>query len=209
MSHARGIRIAFPGFAVRPSARPEPVKGRTLPQPDDAALIAQTLGGDQAAYAALVERHWRTAFGSAWAVLGNAGDAEEMSQETFVQVFEKLRTLRDPGALGGWVWRIARDCSLKHIRKHGRMKATANVPEPGESDQRPFSALVQGEERAALAAALDQLPPEMREALTMRYWDELEYDQMAQRSGVSEAALYQRVCRGLKRLRELLEGDRA
>lgn len=173
--------------------------------PDDAALIARTLRGDQSAYAALVERHWHTAFGSAWAVLNNASDAEEMAQETFVQVYQKLATLREPGAIGGWVWRIARDTSLKHIRKHRRMKPMGELPDTGEAGEAPEMPMVAGEERQALMQAMDELPEEMREALTMKYWEELEYEQMAKRTGSSEAALYQRVCRGLKRLRELLE----
>lgn len=202
-----GYRFTFPGFDVRAAARAEPVEGRQLADaPDDATLVARTLRRDEAAYAALVERHWHTAYGSAWAVLGNSSDAEEMAQETFVQVFEKLASLRDPAAFGGWVWRIARDTSLKHIRKHKRVRPMGDVPDVVHDEQRPFSPLVQGEERAALMAALDKLPDDMRDALTMRFWQELEYEQMAQRTGASEAALYQRVCRALKRLRELLEG---
>lgn len=173
--------------------------------PDDAALIARTLRGDEAAYAALVERHWHTAFGSAWAVLNNRGDAEEMAQETFVQVYQKLATLREPGAIGGWVWRIARDTSLKYIRKHKRVKAMGELPDTGETGEGPEMPMLAGEERSALMQAMNELPEEMREALTMKYWEELEYEQMAKRTGSSEAALYQRVCRGLKRLRELLE----
>lgn len=196
----------FAGLFVRPVTRAEPKTGnRVAEAPDDAALIARTLRGDQSAYAALVERHWHTAFGSAWAVLNNRGDAEEMAQETFVQVYQKLATLREPGAIGGWVWRIARDTSLKHIRKHKRMKPMGEVPDVQESGQRPDMPLVEGEERRALMAALDELPEDMREALTLRYWQQMEYDQMARHTGATEAALYQRVCRGLKRLREMLE----
>ncbi len=173
--------------------------------PDDASLIARTLSGDSAAFAVLVERFWATAYGSAWAVLGNAGDAEEMTQETFVQVFQKLETLRDPGAIGGWVWRIARDTALKHIRKHKRIRAVGDAPDVQLDEERPFTSLLQGEERQALMEALQQLPQDMRDALVMKYWQDLEYEQMAQRTGTSEAALYQRVCRGLKRLRELMD----
>ncbi|MBE7492536.1 MAG: sigma-70 family RNA polymerase sigma factor [Planctomycetes bacterium] len=173
--------------------------------PDDAALIARSLRGDDGAFAALVERHWATAYGSAWAVLNNAGDAEEMAQETFVQVYQKLAALRDPGALGGWVWRIARDTSLKHIRKHKRVRPAAEVPDVPQTGSPPELPMVQGEERRALMDALAELPDDMREALVMRYWQDLEYEQMAEQTGASEAALYQRVCRGLKRLRELLE----
>ncbi len=65
--------------------------------------------------------------------------------------------------------------------------------------------LVAAEEKEQLIAALGELPDEMREAVLMRYWEELEYEEMAERTGVSAAALYQRVCRGLKRLRETIE----
>lgn len=172
---------------------------------DDAALIRRVLAGDTAAFGALVERYWRHAHGSAYAVLGNAGDAEEMAQETFVQVFEKLSSLREPGALSSWVWRIARDTALKHLRKHKRLKPMDQVPEPSQGSEPPEAALLATEENAALLAALGTLPDDMREALQMRYWEELDYDAMAERTGVSAAALYQRVCRGLKRLREVLE----
>lgn len=173
--------------------------------PDDASLIARTLSGDEAAYAVLVHRYWGTAYGSAWAVLGHAGDAEEMAQETFVQVFQKLETLRDPGAIGGWVWRIARDTALKYIRKNKRVRAVGDAPDLQLNDARPDTPLIQGEEQAALMTALQQLPDDMRQALVMKYWQDLEYEEMARRTGSTEAALYQRVCRGLKRLRELLD----
>ncbi|MBZ0137462.1 MAG: sigma-70 family RNA polymerase sigma factor [Planctomycetes bacterium] len=170
--------------------------------PDDEALIIAAKRGDQAAFGELVQRHFRAAFASAYAVLGNAGDAEEMAQETFVQVFQKLEKLREPAAFTGWVWRIARDTALKHIRKHRRMVRVENVPETVNEDDAPHLPMVADEEKAELMAALNELPDDMREALLMRYWEELEYEEMAKRTGVSAAALYQRVCRALKRLRE-------
>lgn len=170
---------------------------------DDAGLIKRALAGDDAAFGALVERHFGAAYSSAYAVLGNSSDAEELAQETFVQVFQKLDRLREPGAFVGWVWRIAHDLALKHIRKHGRMKVVEDVPET-QSDESPLGPLVAGEDQQGVRRALAALPDDQREALLMKYWQELEYDEMARRTGSSEEALYQRVCRGLKRLREVL-----
>lgn len=172
--------------------------------PDDASLIESARRGDRAAFGVIVERYFRAAFSSAYAVLGNAGDAEEIAQETFVQAWQRLDRLREPAALPGWIWRIARDTALKHIRKHGRMKAVAEVPEHGESDQ-PHQPLVEAEEKQALLAALETLPEEMREAMIMKFWEDLDYEEMSRRTGASAAALYQRVCRGLKKLRQNLE----
>lgn len=172
--------------------------------PDDASLIESARRGERQAFGVIVERYYRAAYSSAYAVLGNAGDAEEIAQETFVQAWQKLDRLREPAALPGWIWRIARDTALKHIRKHRRMKAMAIVPEKGESDQ-PHQPLVEAEEKQALLAAIEQLPEEMREALIMKFWEEMEYEEMAERTGASAAALYQRVCRGLKKLRDALK----
>ncbi|MCA8919268.1 MAG: RNA polymerase sigma factor [Planctomycetes bacterium] len=173
---------------------------------DDEALIRLAQQGDHEAFGHLVERYYRAAYASAYGVLGNSSDAEEIAQETFVQVFQKLDRLREPGAFTSWVWRIARDTALKHIRKHKRIRPVAETPEV-ESEDRPHTPLIADEEKEQLLAALGEIPEDMREALLMRYWEELEYEEMANRTGVSAAALYQRVCRGLKRLREIIESQ--
>ncbi|MCB9893642.1 MAG: RNA polymerase sigma factor [Planctomycetes bacterium] len=173
--------------------------------PDDEALIRQARRGDHEAFGRLVERYYRAAYASAYAVLGNAGDAEEIAQETFVQVYEKLDRLREPGALTSWIWRIARDSALKYIRKNKRIKPVGDAPDLKLDEDRPHEPLVAAEDKEQLMAALTELPDEMREAVLMRYWEELEYEEMAERTGVSATALYQRVCRGLKRLRETIE----
>jgi RNA polymerase sigma-70 factor, ECF subfamily len=175
--------------------------------PDDATLIKRCREGDREAFGEIIERYYRAAYASAYAVLGNAGDTEEIVQETFVQAWQKLGKLREPSALPGWIWRIARDTALKHIRKHKRMHRVEQVPEDGDQSHAPDAPLVQDEEKAELLEALKQLPEDMRDALLMKYWEEIDYDEMSKRTGASPAALYQRVCRGLKRLREILEQE--
>jgi RNA polymerase sigma-70 factor, ECF subfamily len=172
----------------------------------DEELISAARRGDHDAFGRLVERYYRAAYASAYAVLGNRSDAEEIAQETFVQVFQKLDRLRVPGALTSWIWRIARDSALKHIRKHKRIKPVGQAPDLVLDDAAPHAPMVAAEEKQELMVALEQLPDDMREAVLMRYWEELEYEEMARRTGISAAALYQRVCRGLKHLRESLSG---
>lgn len=202
MTHA--LRIYAPGFSLSECRTARNPRVNRMPEAgDDAGLIKRALSGDDGAFSALVERHFGAAYASAYAVLGNSSDAEELAQETFVQVFQKLERLREPGAFVGWVWRIAHDLALKHIRKHGRMKVVEDVPESGSAES-PLEPLVAGEDQQGLRKALAALPEDQREALLMKYWQDLEYEEMSKRTGVSEEALYQRVCRGLKRLREVL-----
>jgi RNA polymerase sigma-70 factor, ECF subfamily len=171
--------------------------------PDDATLVTRCLTGDREAYGVLIERYYRAAYSSAYAVLGHAGDTEEIVQETFVQAWQKLDRLRDASALGGWIWRIARDTALKHIRKHRRVRPVEFVPEQ-ESRDAPDAPLIGAESREHVLKALEELPDDMRDALQMKFWEGLDYDAMALRTGATPAALYQRVCRGLKRLRDIL-----
>lgn len=202
MTHA--LRIYAPRFSLSECRTARNLRVNRMPEAgDDAGLIKRALAGDDGAFSALVERHFGAAYASAYAVLGNSSDAEELAQETFVQVFQKLARLREPGAFVGWVWRIAHDLALKHIRKHGRMKVVEDVPESGSAES-PLEPLVAGEDQQGLRKALAALPEDQREALLMKYWQDLEYEEMSKRTGVSEEALYQRVCRGLKRLREVL-----
>jgi DNA-directed RNA polymerase specialized sigma24 family protein len=84
------------------------------------------------------------------------------------------------------------------------MKVVEDVPESGSAG---ISAGTSGGGRGSAgdcARRLPALPEDQREALLMKYWQDLEYEEMSKRTGVSEEALYQRVCRGLKRLREVL-----
>jgi RNA polymerase sigma-70 factor, ECF subfamily len=195
----------IPGQTASPA---ETINRTNVSGAPDEELIAAARRGDHEAFGRLVERYYRAAYASAYAVLGNGGDAEEIAQETFVQVYQKLDRLREPGALTSWIWRIARDTALKHIRKHKRVKPVGEVPDLKYEGTGPHEPMVAAEEKQQLLEALTGLPDEMREAVLMRYWEELEYDEMAKRTGVSAAALYQRVCRGLKQLRETLTEPR-
>ncbi|MEE9311629.1 MAG: RNA polymerase sigma factor [Planctomycetota bacterium] len=174
---------------------------------DDESLIRKAISGDKHAYGQLVERHYGAAYASAYGVSGNASDAEEIAQETFVQAYIKLDRLREPKAWLGWIWRIARDLSLKRIRKHKRIIMTGNAPDLKTEEARPSDGLDKEEEKSALLAAIDLLPEDMRQAVQMKYWQGLSYAEMAERTGIAEGALYQRVCRGLKQLREEMGSD--
>lgn len=197
------MSLTFAHNPVRKVRTPEHTGGNGV-TPDDATLIRDARRGDRQAFGLIIERYFRAAYASAYAVLGHAGDAEEIAQDTFVQAYQKLDKLREPSALPGWIWRIARDTALKHIRKHKRMKPMGEVPDAGGQES-PIQPLLDEEEKSKLLRAMGQLPEDMQQALQMKFWQDMDYEDMARATGVSAAALYQRVCRGLKRLREVMD----
>lgn len=172
---------------------------------DDASLVKRTLGGDTAAYRELVERYQRAVFSCAYQLLGSRHDAEEAAQEAFVQAFEKLDRLREPRYFFSWVWRITSTVALKWRLKQRRSELGLEADMfAREREQAPVE---REEQRLTLLQALAQLPEEQREAITLRFWEEMDYAQMGKLLGISHDALYQRVSRGLKQLRELLGQD--
>lgn len=167
-------------------------------------LISRAQQGDEDAYEEIVARYWRAAFASAYSVLGNRSIAEEIAQDTFIQVWEKLDRLREPKAFTGWVWRISRDLALKHIRKHKRMRLTPDAEALDSADQ-GTDPLLESERDRSLREAINELPDDMRDVVMMKFWEGLDYDEMSARTGISNGALYQRVSRGLKLLRGMLD----
>ena len=169
---------------------------------DDATIVARVLAGETQAYRVLVERYQRAIHSCAYQVLHNAGDAEEAAQEAFVQAFEKLSKLREPRYFFSWTWRICATVALK-----GRLKAKRAAL--GLADDAKAAApledeLEREERRLEILAALAELPDEQREAVTLRFWEGMEYDDMARLLGVTHDALYQRISRALKTLKEKL-----
>ena len=77
----------------------------------DVELIQQSLAGDQNAFANLVKKYQKSVHALAWRKIGDFHIAEEVTQDTFLQVYKKLGTLKDPHRFEGWLYRIAsRQC---------------------------------------------------------------------------------------------------
>ena len=111
--------------------------GVTVVALSDAELVARCRRGDEAAWAALVERFSRYVY--AIATQGfrlSDADAEEVFQETFARTFTHLDRLRDDDAVRGWIGQLARRLCVDEIRRRGRIEPTAEDPELPVVDER-------------------------------------------------------------------------
>jgi RNA polymerase sigma-70 factor (ECF subfamily) len=168
----------------------------------DAALVARTLAGDLDAYAALMSRY-RDAFGRyAVHMLGNAEDAQEAMQDSFVRAYRALGSCREPDRFGAWLFRIVVNrCRTVGRRLQRRHRFDGDLPDEIPSrGERPDAF----EWRDEIARALARLRPHYREAFLLRYVEELDYGEMARMTGVKEPALRMRVKRASDQLRDLL-----
>ena len=113
-------------------------------------------------------------------LVGSHADAEDVVQETFIKVYQSLSTLRDNSALKAWLYKIATNEALSHLRRNqnGHVSIDDSAPDllALKADEYfDYSDL----EAVKLQSAINSLPPKQRVAFNLRYYDDLSYDEIA------------------------------
>ncbi len=161
--------------------------------------LEQARCGDRQAFAQLVAAYQGPVFNLAYRMLGNAVEAEDAVQETFVRMYTKLHTYQPERKLSSWVLSIASHYCIDRLRRrHGdwvslddESVATvlpSHTPGPEELAQR-------AEVREEVQRLLDQLPPAYRVPLVLRYWYDLSYAEIADVMGLTVQAVKSRLHR--------------
>jgi RNA polymerase sigma-70 factor (ECF subfamily) len=175
--------------------------------PSDSAVVQRVLAGDLEAFALLVDRHHARMARYAFHLLGSHAEAEEAVQDSFVRAYRSLGTYAERDQFGAWIMRIlVNRCRTRLVRDKRREETAAAWFR--ESNQ-TFEMSDELANRDELSNALAQLPSEQREAVVLRYADELGYDEISSITGAKISALKMRVKRGCERLRAILEASRA
>ncbi len=165
---------------------------------------------DEATLAELHRDHGRTVMNFVRHALGDAGAAEDVHQEIFLEVWRRGPTF-DPrrASPGTWIMLIARSRVIDHLRKR--------VPEPRDPSDPVAAAVFDREdlsaspevfvERWRMATLLDRLPEREAQVLRMRFRDELSQQEIAERVGIPLGTVKTRMMSALRRLREMIDED--
>ncbi|MDX2194254.1 MAG: RNA polymerase sigma factor [Gemmatimonadales bacterium] len=167
--------------------------------------IAAARLGDTEAFRVLVERYWPRCMRIAERMLGNAQDAEETVQDTFVRVHRALPNYREQQRFEPWLFRILGNRCRSRLVTRRAWRDTVTLD---ESFDAPVTGLSEAEAHAwrdAVERAMGGLPPEQREAFLLRHVEGLEYEEMMQVTGAGLSALKMRVKRACDALRRRLE----
>ena len=175
-------------------------------------LVVRAQAGDEAAFAELVERYSPRLRYFLRKLLGperhrgrslQADGAEDALQDVWLDVFRHLPRLADPQALVAWLYRIARDRAYGRLRKARRTEPLdeSQIVDAAAADEGDFSA----EDAARIHAALDELPPEQREVLVLRFLEDMSYEQIARVVGCQLGTVRSRLHYGKQALRRLLD----
>jgi RNA polymerase sigma-70 factor (ECF subfamily) len=180
----------------------------------DESLVAQAKQNDYQAFEELVKRYEGRIYGHTLRLLGNREDAEDVLQETFLNVFRALGNFRGDSTFSTWIYRIATNNALMRLRKlsHGEREFDDELPPP-ESMKRqalashildPKDALLEKEMMEELDKAIERLPEKYRTIFLLRDVEEFSTDKAAQVLGISEAAVKSRLHRARLFIRESL-----
>lgn len=174
----------------------------------DAALVAQFLAGDRGAFDALVRRHQSAVHRLVLRYVKSDADAKDITQIAFVRAFEKLSEFRGDAAFRTWLFRIAINMALNHVRgmPSGELAPIADVGAFTKALQ--TSQLVAGEVWRKVSARLDELPPKQRLALELRIFHDLSFEEVANIAGFSVESAKSNFHHAVKRLRGLLPSAR-
>ena len=128
-------------------------------------------------YWELIERYRSELTNQALAIIGNLQDAEDVVQETFCEAFKDSEKLTQARSLGAWLRGINKNKALNRVRDK-RQESKRLIAAPRMDTTGGFSVL---EMRESVAKAIESLPNNLREVIVLRYWDQLSYEQIAER----------------------------
>src|SRR5262245_31359213 len=177
----------------------------TATNPDvDAELVERYLGGDTAAFDEIMVRYERQIYRICYRFVDNREDAMDLAQEVFIKVFEHLATFRRESALKTWLYRIAMNHCINHVKKHSQefVEVTEHTGSTVASVQ---SELEEHEQRAHFRRLVKQLPPKQKAILEMRIHEQLSYEEIAKISGRSVSTIKASVFFALEKLRKLVK----
>jgi RNA polymerase sigma-70 factor (ECF subfamily) len=161
---------------------------------DDVILVRRAKAGDEAAFAELIDRHQSRVYHHALRLMGNTQDAEEVLQDTFLQVYRNLARFEERSRFSTWIYRIATNEALMRLRKASRKREVFLEDVAGPDEW-------WGDE---IQQVLTELPEDYRVVFTMRDIDGLSNAEVAEVLGLSVPAVKSRLHRSRLHLRDRL-----
>ncbi len=164
---------------------------------EDSKVIERVLDGDSEAFNLLIRRWERPIYNFIVRMIGDRNEAMDLCQDCFMKAYRELRTLKDRDRFSSWLYRIAHNACLSQIRRnHGKTWVELD-PDWGTAES-PL------ENRLAVEKALAQLPPDQREAVILKVFQSLKFDEIAAIQDAPISTVKSRLYMGFEKLRAIL-----
>lgn len=172
----------------------------------DEELMERCRRGDAAAFTALYERHRDRALRHATGMIGDADAAGDVVQEAFLYVFRKAPEWEARAKFTTLLFKVVASLSISELRRR-KKRSTSQVDEDSAADpgEGPVSAAAGTELAARIREALEGMPDVYRDALALRFFDDLPYEEIAEMLGVPVGTVKSRIHNGLEMLKGLFQ----
>lgn len=176
---------------------------------NDADLVMASLGGDKDAFCTIVTRYQNLLCALAYSAVGDLKHSEDIAQETFIEAWKKLDSLRDPEKLKSWLCGIVR-FKASHFRRKEITQPATNAHALADCENELLAQgkieddLISAQEQALLWQALEKMPDTYREPLILFYREQCSIEHVANQLELSEDTVKQRLSRGRKLLQQAM-----
>lgn len=175
---------------------------------DDSFYINSILKGESAAFAFLIDKHKAKAYNIAFRIVKNREDAEEVTQDSFIKVYQSLKEFRQESKFSTWLYRIIYNNAVSLLRKK-KLPVNSYDDEAFEwlepaDTVRELSKLHEQEQKKCISDALKKLPGEDASVVTLYYLEECSIDEISEITGLGQSNVKVKLFRARKKLYEEL-----
>jgi RNA polymerase sigma-70 factor, ECF subfamily len=183
---------------------------------EEAQAIERAKQGDAEAFQALYDRHKRRVYSLCLRMTSNTAEAEDLTQEAFLQLYRKIATFRGESAFSTWLHRLSVNVVLMHLRKKNLPVVSLEETTQGGEDDSPKKdfgaddlALAGSIDRLQLQKAVDDLPPGYRTIFVLHDVEGYEHNEIAAMVGCSIGNSKSQLHKARMKLRDMLKANRA
>ncbi|MGD8996585.1 MAG: sigma-70 family RNA polymerase sigma factor [Anaerolineae bacterium] len=179
---------------------------------DEERWVEAARKGDQAAFGRLVEAYQGPVYNLAYRMLGNASEAEDAAQEAFIRAYKHLRTYDPQRPFSTWLFSIASHHCIDRLRRRriDWLPLEEEIAEPvrlASASPNPESVVTDRDREAWIQKLMNTLSPTDRAALTLHYWYDAPYSEIAEVLELTVSAVKSRLYRARRALAEQMEGE--
>ncbi len=157
---------------------------------EDSVLIKRALEGDQNAFGRLKAKYHDAIYNLIYRMIREKDEVEDLTQEAFIKAFMSLSTFNDEYAFSTWLYKIATNNCIDHIRR--KKLQTFSIDKPVESKENDFTFelpdstyapdrdMISTQRKRLLEEAINSLPPKYRQVIILRHQEEKEYQEIAE-----------------------------
>ena len=183
-----------------------------IPQLADGELVQTAVAGREASFEELVRRYQRPIAAYVYRMVGDYDAALDLTQEVFIKVYNSLSRYRAEFKFSTWIYKIAHNAAIDHLRRHAVREQAMTTSVDGERREvmiesrrlTPEQESERKERRSEIESVVQLLPASYRELIVLRHSHDLSYDEMSEVTGLPLGTVKNRLFRAREAMRDLL-----